>query len=116
MIVIVKGEKYEFDQGSMPVGEARLIKERTGMGFAAWAAGVSDMDPDAIVALVFLAKKRAGEAPRWSQFDDLDILKDVDMDYTQDSLTEDEPDETPVALGKPTKPKKATAGKTPSDG
>lgn len=111
MHVIVKGEKYEFDQGSMPVGEARLIKERTGMGFAKWAEGVSEMDPDAICALVYLAKKRAGEAPKWTDMNNLDLLKDIDMDYSDEEDDEEGGERAPVGKPAPA-PKKKTGGKT----
>lgn len=64
---------YEYDDTSMTVAEARIIKKHAGMGLRSWALGLQDMDPDALVGLVFLAKRRAGEAVRWQDLDNLDI-------------------------------------------
>ncbi len=66
---------YEYDDGTMTVAEARLIKKHTNYGLRSWAMGLQDMDPDSLVGLVFLAKRRAGEAVRWQDLDDLDITQ-----------------------------------------
>lgn len=67
--------QYEYDDTSMTVAELRIIKKHAGMGLRSWALGLQDMDPDALVGLVFLAKRRAGEAVRWQDLDNLDIAK-----------------------------------------
>lgn len=69
----VGGTNYEYDDSTMTVAEARIIKKHTNMGLRSWAIGLQDMDPDALVGLVFIAKRRAGEAIRWQDLDDLDI-------------------------------------------
>jgi len=78
------GETYEYDDTSLSVKEARIIKKNAGMGLVSWARGLADGDPDALVAMVWLAKTRAGEAIRWQDLDDLDLasleLGDSDVD------------------------------------
>jgi hypothetical protein len=69
----LSGEPYEYDDSTLSVKEARVIKKNTGMGLVSWARGLADGDPDAMVALVWLAKTRAGEAIRWQDLDDLDL-------------------------------------------
>lgn len=110
MIILVKGDKYEFDENKLMTVEARLIKKNTGMGIAEWGEAIQKGDPDALIALIFLAKKRAGEAPRWNDFDDLDLINDIDVESDPD---DDEPraEEAPGKLEKPAA--KKTAGKTP---
>ena len=74
MINFKVGESaYDYDDTTMTVAEARLIKKHSGFGLKSWAMGLQDMDPDALVGLVFLAKRRAGEAIRWQDLDNLDI-------------------------------------------
>lgn len=65
--------EYEYDDTTMTVAEARIIKKHTAMGLRSWAMGLQDMDPDALVGLVFLAKRRSGEAVRWQDLDSMDI-------------------------------------------
>lgn len=67
------GTEYEYDDTTMTVAEARIIKKHTAMGLRSWAMGLQDMDPDALVGLVFLAKRRSGEAVRWQDLDSMDI-------------------------------------------
>jgi hypothetical protein len=84
MIKFTVGEDtYEFDDTAMTIDEARLIKKNAGMGMKSWALAMADMDPDALVGLIYLAKVRAGEAVRWSdlysiKFSDIDLIDDGD--------------------------------------
>lgn len=70
----INGEPYEYDDSTLSVKEARIIKKNTGLGLVSWAKGLSEGDPDALVALVWIAKTRAGEAVRWQDLDDLDLV------------------------------------------
>ncbi|MCX3064203.1 hypothetical protein [Streptomyces beihaiensis] len=79
----VEGIDYEFDDQRMLVSEAREIKTLTGLTVPKLFAGVEEGDGDAIAALVFLAKKRAGEALRFSELDSLN-LADVDLEVAPD--------------------------------
>lgn len=78
----VEGEDYEFDESTLTVAEARLIKKHTGMGLKSFAESSKDGDPDALVAIVFLAKRRANEAVRWQDLDNLDLAKLEAIDET----------------------------------
>ena len=118
MQIKVAGEVYDFDDTKLSVKEARTIKELTGLGISQWGEGIRDGDPDALVAMIYLAKKRSGEAVRWRDLDDLDLMNEVDFinddegDQADDS-DGDEPAEvpTPAAEVKPAA-KKKTAAKT----
>lgn len=69
----VKGEQYDFDDEELTIDEARLIKKHAGFGLKSWSTGLLDMDPDALLGLVFLAKIRAGEAVRWQDLGNMKI-------------------------------------------
>lgn len=71
----IEGRTYEYDEAMMLVKEARLIKKHAGYGLVSMANGLKDGDPDALVAMIFLAKRRAGEMVRWQDLDDLDLSK-----------------------------------------
>ncbi|MGH3096943.1 MAG: hypothetical protein ACRDMV_13210 [Streptosporangiales bacterium] len=87
MRFIVQGTKYEIpDPDDLTTRELRDIKQQTGMGLRSFGEGLADMDPDSISAVVYLAKKRAGESVQWHDLDDLRPLKDVEW------LSEDEQD------------------------
>lgn len=81
--------KYEFDVEDMTVAETRLIKRYSKLTFKKFAHGLAELDGDALVAVLYLAKKRAGENPRWSDFDDLKITEFAE------TLESDEDDEEP---------------------
>lgn len=93
----IEDRVYEYDETSMFVKEARLIKKHAGFGLIGMAQGLRDGDPDALVAMVFLAKRRAGEMIRWQDLDDLDLNKlsiipadeDEDEDEAEDGDASD---------------------------
>jgi len=82
MKIRVEGADYEFDDSTLLVEEARLIKKYTGMGLKSFTEASKDGDPDALVAIVYLAKRRAGEAIRWQDLDNLDLAKLEAIDET----------------------------------
>lgn len=67
------GRVIEFDETKMLVREARELKHYTGLGLRAFGNALKDGDPDAIVGMLYLAKRRAGMPCQWGDFDDLDI-------------------------------------------
>lgn len=70
------GKKYSFDlNDELPVSEARLIKQHTGMTITEFFSGVEKGDVDSIVGVVFLAVRRAGDPIEWSDLDDMDLMK-----------------------------------------
>lgn len=74
----IEGRTYEFDESRLTVAEARVIKKHAGLGLAEFGDGIRRGDPDAIVSMLFIAKRRAGEAVRWQDFDEFN-LADIDM-------------------------------------
>lgn len=84
----VYGTEYEVpDMEQLTTKELRTIKENTGMGLRPLLRGMAEWDADALVAVVYVAKVRAGEKVSWSDFDDLRPL--VDIEDIEDA---DEPD------------------------
>lgn len=75
----VKGEWYEFDGNRLLVKEARQLEEHTGMGLREFGDGLQRGKVDAIIFMVYTAKRRAGEAVQWKQFDELNIA-DLEME------------------------------------
>lgn len=70
------GKKYSFDlNDELPVHEARLIKQHTGMTITQFFEGVGAGDVDSIVGIVFLAVRRSGDPIEWSDLDDMDLMK-----------------------------------------
>lgn len=67
------GATYRFDQARLSIAEARLVKRHTGWGYALWDSQIQLLDPDAIAALVLLAKRRAGEDVAWGDLDEVDL-------------------------------------------
>lgn len=130
----IQGETYELDDSKLNVEEARAIKTNTELGVVQWSQGLLDGDPDALCAMVWLAKKRAGEAPKWADVFKLD-LDLMDLMYQiaanmranaarqadgqdDDQDDEPEPDPTPPAVEAEKKPaaRKKTSGRTPTPG
>lgn len=58
---------YEFDDDKMSLGEARWIKQATGLVGSSFFEAARKLDPDAILAILVMAMRRAG-------------LKDTEMD------------------------------------
>lgn len=101
------GQEYEFDETKMLVHEARLIKEHAKLGLLGFGQGLREGDPDAIVALLFLAKRRAGIACRWKDFDGVD-LNAVDIIADEPESEEDDKDKDEAA--QPADPTNASGG------
>ena len=112
MKLIVQGKDYEFDENRLTVAEARIIKKYAGLGIAELSDGLEKGDPDAICAFIFLAKKRAGEACRWHDLDDLDLANDIDFEGGEEQ--EDE-DGEPTAVSPKSEPQ-SDDGTTPTTG
>lgn len=79
----VEGVVYEFDGDHLLLAEARELKTFTGMSVPKWSAGIDEGDVDAIQALIYLAKKRAGETLRFSDLETLDYA-DIDLEMMDD--------------------------------
>lgn len=75
--------EYEFDETRLLVREARELKHYTGMGLKAFGAGLEEGDPDALVGMFYLARRRTGEPVKWSDFDDINLAA---LDMAQASV------------------------------
>lgn len=95
---------YVYDGDTLLVSEARELKKYTGMGLAAFATGMKEGDVDAMVFVLYLARRRAGEAVQWREFDSMNI---ADMEMQDD----EPPPVTDISARPPrAKGKKATTG------
>lgn len=65
---------YEIDVDDLTTAECRIIHKKTGLGLWAFGRGLAEAVPDALIALVFIAKKRNMEAVRWEDLDDLKLV------------------------------------------
>ena len=82
MKILVEGQAYEFDQSRLMLSEAMAIKSYTGLKPPQWQAALTEGDPEALQALVWLLKKRNGEDVRFS---DVDFnLADVSVEADED--------------------------------
>lgn len=77
---MIGDKEYEFEDDKLLVKDARLIKKLTGMGLKSFSEGIKDGDPDALCAMVFLAKRKAGEAVQWKDLDELDLATIQSLD------------------------------------
>ena len=90
MLRISHNEKtYEVDESRLSIVESRLLKKFTRQAPADWLNGLKKLDGDSLAGLLFLAKFRNGEQPRWKDFDNLDVYE---LAQTVENLdTDDEP-------------------------
>lgn len=70
---IGEGRIVEFDQDTMLVKEARLLKKVTGLGLRQFGEGMRNGDIDALMGMVYLALRRAGVAIAWRALDEFNI-------------------------------------------
>lgn len=70
---IGEGRIVEFDQETMLVKEARLLKKVTGLGLRQFGQGMKDGDVDALMGMIYLAMRRQGVAIQWRTLDDFNI-------------------------------------------
>jgi hypothetical protein len=89
----VDGTEYQFDETRLLSVEAVAVKKYTGLAILDFFQGCMSGDGEALTALVFLAKKRAGEDVTWQGLlDTLDVMALL-MSLIAEA---DEPDEEPV--------------------
>lgn len=65
----VDGTEYEFDQNKLALAESIAIKKAIGFTVRDFQEGLTTMDPEALQAMVWLAKRRAGVATRMQDID-----------------------------------------------
>jgi len=100
--------EYEFDQNRLALSEAIAVKRANGLTVRGLQEGLQDMDPDALQAMVWLAKRRAGDAVR---------MVDIEFDIVElsRSIRYDEPpgEQADPTVGQPI-PDGSPSGMTPS--
>lgn len=113
----LEGVEYEFDETKLLVREARELKHYTGMGLKSFGAGLQEGDADALVGMFYLAKRRAGEAVKWADFDELNLAA-LDMSEVQEPDAVPKVDEAAVAVvpGDPAPTNGAVHTSPPPDG
>jgi len=114
---------YDFDGSKLLVKEARELQKLTGMGLQGFSDGIKEGNVDALVFMLYVAKRRAGEAARWADFDELDIASlEVEADEDElaaaaaaqggeDASTEEDAGDPPDEAAAPAKRRKATPRK-----
>ncbi|MYR84088.1 hypothetical protein GTY41_03795 [Streptomyces sp. SID685] len=112
----VEGVEYEWDGDRLLVAEARELKVHTGFTPGRWLAAVDEGDPDALAALIYLAKKRAGETLRFSDLDTLDYADfDLEVADPEGAQADGQSDDQAEALaGVDPTPVSGETGPTPS--
>lgn len=73
MKIVHDGRQFDFDLDSVEAHELRLVEQHTAMTFPEWAEGLQRGKVDALVAIVFVAKRRAGDDVEWADLDGLNI-------------------------------------------
>lgn len=110
--IVYRGGTYPvIDPVEWQLGEAAFIKRQTGQAVGEIARNAALSDAEAIVALIYVAKKRAGEKVRWEDFEDFTV---GEIDYIFEDERADDEDETETDEGgaDPTSP----SGTTPAAG
>lgn len=60
MIVNFDGKEYALDTEEIELGDAMLIKVKTGLALKPWQTAITNADPDALKALYWLMLKQNG--------------------------------------------------------
>jgi hypothetical protein len=69
----IEGREYDFAQ-KMTVEEAMVFQDKANLGMSQIDEELNRGNPYAVTALIYLGKKRAGEAVRWQDLMGLDLL------------------------------------------
>lgn len=93
MKITLAGVTYDHDPNKLLNSDAIKVKRLTGMTVATWQQGLLTDDPEAVKALVWLLKVRAGEDPDWDEldFDHAELIYGDQPDEQQPGPKEDAP-------------------------
>ncbi len=94
----IKGDDtvWEFDENELFVDEARIVKKHAAMGVNEFGRGLQTGDPDALVAMLWITKRRAGIEVQWKDFDHFNLATIAMVDETPDITDGDDPDDDAV--------------------
>lgn len=80
---------YRVTLDKLSIAEAREVKKFTGVTLNSLVlAGAGQVDGDVFAAIVYLAKRRAGEEIDWAEIDQIDV---VDLAKSMTVTTDEEP-------------------------
>lgn len=103
--------EYAVTLDRLSIAEAREVKKFTGVTLHSLAlAGAGQVDGDVLAAVVYLAKRRAGEEVDWSEIDQVDVF---DLANTI-RITTDEDEKPPAGPTANGKKPRTGAGKEPA--
>lgn len=106
MKIVVGDQTYEHDPARFMSSEARAVKRAIGMNPDEFNKGLGEDDPDAVAALVWILRRRAGEP-------DL-AFDDCDFNLSELKFLPDEPDPTPAGPASSGSPAKEPVAASPS--
>jgi hypothetical protein len=97
----VDGTKYQFNEGRLLGVEASAVKKNTGLTIVDFLNGIIGGDPDALIGMVFIAKKRAGEPVKWNELSEtlemFALVKSLSIVDDDAPPADDEPAAEPAA-------------------
>lgn len=70
----VEGTPYELDLDFFPVRDAVMLKKTCKLTMGQIVLGLEEGDGEAIAAVVYLAKRRAGEVVRWEDMQNMNLI------------------------------------------
>lgn len=113
----VDGTKYEFDLDSLTLDEGEILEDYAGMTLLQFGEAIQASKVRAIRAMVFIAKRRAGEQVEWADLGTLDLMKLAvsiieDNDIDLDTATNGADPATADAIAKVLAAKRKTTRKT----
>lgn len=96
------GETFEYDPDSLLMSELQDIKKVTGMTRKEWLTALVDEEVEAVIALIYLLRKRRGDSVRFGDIDgtwNSFTVRRVDSDEDSsegptEATAESEPDPT----------------------
>lgn len=107
--IVYQGTKYPvLDPLEWTLAEASFIRKRTGQRVAEIGPNATLSDPEAIAALIYVAKKRAGEKVRWEDFEEFTVGECEFIRDGDEVSDDDDPDGGEDAAPDPTSPSGTT--------
>lgn len=96
----IEGKVYEWS-GKFTLTDAFFLKEKAHLTVLQFGPAIEHGDPHAVGVLVYLAKRRAGEAVRWEDLGELEITS---FDLVPEEEVEENPTGTTVEESPSSKP------------
>ena len=107
MTFTVNGQHLVFDQNKLDLTEAIAVKAETGQTIRDFNLGMQSLDPHSLMAMVWLAKRRAGDKVRFQDisFDVVAMINTIKNEDTPgDAVDPTAAETTPTGLDNGTIP------------